>query len=369
MKQGLTQSSAGFYAASTHQENQVNIPLRFQSVNQPQKSPYFRRFLAYLDVECGLAKTTLEAYGRDLDRFLNYLSNSHQTAETEIGPDEIASYLASRTRSGIAASTRARELSAIRTFYRFLQIEGHLKRDVAGTIDSPKLWKRLPEVLNTDDIQKLLSSPMVESRTGKESADRSETSGLLRQSLEIRDRTILEVLYACGLRASELTSLTRSSLTRIDRRAPGADHKARLYGQTLRVFGKGSKERIVPIGTEAISWIEHYLERARNTLAQRNPIGTDHLFLSRRGRPLSRQAVWNIVKRHAKRAGLDPAVTTHTLRHSFATHLLRHGADLRSVQEMLGHTKVTTTEIYTHVSDSEQLEDFRAYHPRARRKR
>ncbi|MDZ7260898.1 MAG: tyrosine recombinase XerD, partial [candidate division KSB1 bacterium] len=232
---------------------------------------------------------------------------------------------------GLAPSSMARNLSAIRMFHRFLMGENITYRDPTETILLPKLSKRLPTVLDIWEVEKLLEQPDVS------------------QPLGLRDRALLEFLYATGVRASELISLKQSQL---------------FFPQGfVRVFGKGAKERMVPIGEQAIFYVQHYQNTTRMVLAQRG-LSTDVLFLNRRGQPLSRMGLWKILRFYVLKAGIAKSVSPHTLRHSFATHLLEGGADLRAVQEMLGHADISTTQIYTHLDREYLKEVHRRFHPR-----
>jgi integrase/recombinase XerD len=288
-------------------------------------------FLDALRVEAGLARATLAAYQADLGRFLRYARARGTPALGAIDADQIVDYLATRRAHGLGEATVARELAALRMFLRHLVGEGRLARDPTALLSAPKLRKALPRTLTTDEVERLIAAP-----TG---------DGWRAQ----RDRALLEVLYASGARVSEAVGL----------RTDGLEPSLRV----LRLVGKGAKTRIVPIGLRArealLAWIEN--GRRALQLAARSPL----VFLSRSGRPLSRTAAWRIVKRAAARAGLGTELSPHTLRHSFATHLVEGGADLRSVQEMLGHASIRTTEIYTHL-DAESLTSLhRLYHPRA----
>ena len=290
-----------------------------------------KSFLDYLKVECGLARNTLLAYRNDLDRFAEYLAASRAKKIERIHADDIIEYCAYERARKKSAASIARRLSAIRMFFRFLLYEGILREDVVSTVESPSLWKRLPEVLSPEDVGALIEAP--------------GTKG----ALALRDRAILEVLYATGARVSELCGLELQAVN--------------FDVGYVRCRGKGSKERVVPLGGAAKKALVRYLDRGRPK--QEKTSSGNFLFLSRTGRPLGRDSVWNIVKKYARKLGLGKKISPHTLRHSFATHLLERGANLRAVQEMLGHADIATTEIYTHV-DTMRLKKLHAkFHPRA----
>ena len=232
---------------------------------------------------------------------------------------------------GLSGNTVGRELAAIKGFYRFLVLERYLKRDITSIMSAPKLWKKLPEVLRLDEVEKLLKKPN------------------LKNWLGIRDRAALELIYATGMRVSEITDLTNENLN--------------LEVGFVKCRGKGQKERIVPLGREAAKAIERYLKKVRPNLLRKNK-PSDHLFLTRLGRKMSRQTFWKMIKKYLKQTRIKKEVSPHTLRHSFATHLLERGADLRIVQEMLGHANISTTQIYTHINKERLKSIHRKYHPR-----
>ncbi|HRT97711.1 MAG TPA: site-specific tyrosine recombinase, partial [Planctomycetota bacterium] len=265
-------------------------------------------FLDYLAVECALAVNTQDAYARDLALFADYLERRSQPDVRTVTTTLALGFLAELKDRGYAVGTIARMLVAVRMFYRYLALEGQVERNVMAALDSPRLWRRLPAVLSPAEVDALLAAPDTATPLG------------------IRDKAILEVLYATGVRASEVTSLNTDSV----------HHD---YGY-LRCLGKGSKERVVPIGRAAVDWVRRYTAEVRPALARGRP--EPALFLSRIGRRLTRLAIWALVKRYARLAGVRKQVSPHTLRHSFATHLLAGGADLRSVQEMLGHASIMT---------------------------
>ncbi|HEX8171532.1 MAG TPA: site-specific tyrosine recombinase XerD [Thermoanaerobaculia bacterium] len=301
--------------------------------DKPERSAYFVTylpiFLDYLSVEKGLAKNSLASYAIDLRHFGHWLAD--QPLELErVERIHLVQYFQSLRASGISARSVARALAAIRGLFRFLMAERHLKNDPTENIENPKLWSTLPKSLQPDEVEKLLAAP-----------DRTTPDGQ-------RDAAMLELLYATGLRVSELIKV------RID--------EVVLDAGFLRTIGKGSKERIVPFGDTAKDVILQFLESGRREL---DKYGDPHLFLSRRGRPMSRQAFWMKIVRYAREAGIRAHISPHTLRHSFATHLLENGADLRSVQMMLGHADISTTQIYTHVSRARLQRMYEEFHPRA----
>jgi integrase/recombinase XerD len=288
------------------------------------------QFLHYIIVEKGLSKNTIEAYGHDLDRFLTYLKGKGFSEISNIGKYEVRAYLIYLKRKGLSVKSVVRNLVAIRTFFRFLVQDGIIERNPAEELDSPKVDKTLPEILTLQEVESLLNQPNLTTPLG------------------IRDRAMLEMLYATGMRVSELTKLTINQIN--------------LEGGFVVLFGKGSKERIVPLGKEAMKWLELYIKEVRIKLNRKNdrPL----LFLSQWGKEMSRQQFWKILKGYGRRAGIRKRITPHLLRHSFASHLLERGADLRSVQMMLGHVDISTTQIYTHVSGERLKQVHQRYHPR-----
>ena len=290
-----------------------------------------QEFLNYMSVERGLSRNTIQAYERDLRQFAVYLTEQRIDSPTQVQPNTVVGYLRSLQLKSLRATSISRKLAAIRSFFQYAVRERHLKKDPSGTIDSLKIPQRLPKVLGETEIALLLEQP-----------------GTLTPAL-LRDRAMLELMYATGVRVSELVTLKVSELN--------------LEMGYIRCFGKGSKERIVPMGETAQIAVEDYLKRGRPKLLSRTI--EDTLFLNQRGHAMSRQAFWLIIREAALRVGITARVTPHMLRHSFATHLLDHGADLRSVQEMLGHADITTTQIYTHVTRSRLKEVYNRTHPRA----
>lgn len=288
-------------------------------------------YLAYLSVERGLAQNTLDAYGRDLRAYAGFLQKHGLSTFVETEKEAVRAYLEQLHNLGRASSTISRNLAAIKSFYQFLVGEDILQKDPTEYVESPKVAKRLPRVLNLSEVEALLNQPSLE------------------DAHSIRDKAMLEVIYATGIRVSELVSLNLADIN--------------LESGYLRCLGKGNKERIVPLGSVAIKYLDLYLQVARGELVRRS--SETALFVNHHGRRLTRQGFWKIIKRHAQEANIGENITPHTLRHSFATHLLENGADLRSVQEMLGHADISTTQIYTHITRNRLQEVYRKSHPRA----
>jgi integrase/recombinase XerD len=289
-------------------------------------------FLHYLMAECGVSPHTLAAYRSDLMRFLRWRKANAPGPLARVGIGVLSGYVDELVQTGLAPSSICRHLASLSTFFRFLVFEGKLADNVAKLLVAPAVWDRLPTVLGPAAVDRLLSSPNADSRLGR------------------RDRAALETLYATGCRASEVVGLRPSDLD--------------LKGGLARCVGKGNKERWVPLGSRAVAALSSYLTTDRPILVARHP-ETATVLVSRSGRPLSRIGLWRIVKQHAERAGLRAEVSPHTLRHSFATHLLAGGADLRAVQELLGHASIATTQVYTRVELSRLREVHARFHPRS----
>jgi len=287
-------------------------------------------FLNYLSVERGLAKNTIISYREDLNTYLNFMEKSDIEALSKISKNNITNFMYAQKERGIAVNSIARRLAAIRMFHRFLTRERIVKDDPSTLIDSPKLWKRIPETLTLNEVEALIAQP-----------DTRDAQGL-------RDRAILETLYATGMRVSEAVNLKKDNVN--------------LDIGFLRCVGKGDKERVIPLGKKAITSINRYLETARPKFLKNKE--SEFLFISRFGKKISRQSFWKILKKYAKLARIKKPIKPHILRHSFATHLLEHGADLRSVQEMLGHSNISTTQIYTHINKDRLKNIHRQFHPR-----
>jgi integrase/recombinase XerD len=285
------------------------------------------KFLTYLAVEKGLAANTLASYERDLNKYFHAMQGSDPDG---ISPADVTAFLASLSGAGIAAPSIARNLAAVRGFHKFLQLDGLAQSDPTVNLETPRGWKRLPKSLSTFEVDALLAQPDVSTMLG------------------LRDKAMLELLYATGIRVSELVGLRLQDLN--------------LERGFLVVIGKGSKERAVPLGESAAAAVRNYVERARTLLL--HGVDSDFLFISSRRRGITRQMFWERIKLHARTAGITSSISPHTLRHCFATHLLDNGADLRAVQAMLGHSDISTTQIYTHVSRERLRQIHEKYHPR-----
>jgi integrase/recombinase XerD len=292
---------------------------------------FVSEFINYLAVERGLAQNTLESYGRDLRQFQAYLQDSKIDFMKDLNRSTILTYMNNLQTNGKAVSTISRNLAAIKSFYQYLVRERYLEKDPAAHLESPKLEKKLPKVLSVHEVEELLKQP----------------NGLLPAGL--RDKAMLELLYATGIRVSELISLNISDVN--------------LDMGYIKCYGKGSKERIVPLGSIAAKCVQDYLGKGRPKLVRTYEEAA--LFINHHGNRLTRQGFWKIIKKYAQEARIIKEITPHTLRHSFATHLLENGADLRSVQEMLGHADISTTQIYTHVTRNHLKEVYDKTHPRA----
>ena len=291
---------------------------------------YTERFDDFLALEQGASVQTSRAYKLDIARFVSYVSVKGAKSPTDVGARSLREYVYHLKDLGLAPASIRRNVSAVRSYFRFLLGEGHVVRDPSERLETPKKWRTLPEVLDVTEIEKLLSAPSLD------------------EPLAFRDRAMLELAYGAGLRVSEWISLNVRDVL--------------LQDHLVRVFGKGAKERLVPIGRRAIGAIAIYLRELRPKLEKGEGKGV--LFLNARGEPLTRMGAWKILRKYVEQAGIKKAVSPHTLRHSFATHLLEGGADLRAVQEMLGHVDISTTQIYTHV-DREYLRTVhKQFHPR-----
>lgn len=291
---------------------------------------FIKEFINYLAVERGLADNTLLAYRRDLENYAEYLKKQDIEDASQVTREHISNFMFDQKQKGLSANSISRALAAIKMFHRFLVRERLSKEDPTYLVDTPKLWKRIPDVMSSFEMESMIQ------------ASKGKTSQL------IRDNAVLELLYATGMRVSELVNLKIENVN--------------LEVGYVRCVGKGKKERIVPMGRNAKEAIEKYCNVVRKKQAKDQFIPS--LFLSRLGKKISRQSIWKIVKYYAKKAKVKKTIKPHTLRHTFATHLLEHGADLRSVQEMLGHSDISTTQIYTHV-DKERLKTIHhQFHPR-----
>ena len=288
------------------------------------------RFSDYVTLEQGLSPRTIEAYQRDLARFAEYAESKGMAAPVDITAKVMREYVYHLKDLGLSPASIRRNVSAIRTYFRFLTGDGIVVRDPSERLETPKRWRSLPEVLTIEEVQKLLAAPTLDDK------------------LVFRDRALLELAYGAGLRVSEWITLGLRDLL--------------LEDGLVRVFGKGSKERLVPIGRSAIGALAVYIREQRPRLEKGE--GKGILFLNARGKPLTRMGAWKILRGHVERAGITKHVSPHTLRHSFATHLLEGGADLRAVQEMLRHVDIATTQIYTHVDREYLRQVHKSYHPR-----
>ena len=291
------------------------------------KRDLVKEFLTYIQVEKGLSRNTLESYARDLTRLEQWASKSSKPVQ-ELTRQDLRKWIAQLSREGLAPSSIARAVSAVRGFFSFLMLDGHIKRHPTGDLDTPQRFGYLPKFLAEDEINQLFAMPDISTEQG------------------IRDRALLELMYAAGLRVSELVSVKEADVD--------------LQAGLIICHGKGSKERRVPVGKSAIHWLQQY-DRVK---AGYGKTTSPYLFLNR-GKPLTRQFVWTMIKSYAAKAKIKD-ISPHTLRHSFATHLLQRGADSRSVQALLGHSDISTTQIYTHITDRYLRSAYDKHHPRSR---
>lgn len=291
-----------------------------------------KEYLHYLTIERGLSLNTRASYERDLKQYLLFLEEKGVKSWQDVDRYTVVDFLALLSQEGKASTTITRMISSLRRFHQFLRQERYTDHDPMQHIESPKKAQKLPQTLSLAEVERLIATP-----------DTKTTLG-------IRDRAILEVMYATGLRVSELIGLKLGDI--------------HLEMGLLQTVGKGDKERIVPLGDYAIHWLERYLDEARPLLTKKNQNET-HLFVNNHGKGLSRQGIWKNLKQIVLKAGITKDVTPHTLRHSFATHLLENGADLRTVQELLGHADISTTQIYTHITKRRMTEVYKEFFPRA----
>ena len=296
--------------------------LQAASLNFP-----LEEFLSYLSVEKGLASNSIEAYRQDLSQYRDFLARKKMRDLNRVKRDEIVQFLLREKDRGLETASLARRLVAIKLFHRFLVKEGRLREDITSVLESPRLWRKLPQFLTQAEMEKMLQGPKPKKTAG------------------IRDRGLLEDLYATGMRVSEVVGLRTEDVN--------------LESAFLKCRGKGGKERIVPLGEVAIDSLRTYLEKVRSRLPQ-----SEFVFVGPKGKPLTRQRVWQLIRKYAREAGIQKKITPHTFRHSFATHLLERGADLRIVQELLGHSDIATTQIYTHVSRDYLKSVHARFHPR-----
>lgn len=287
-------------------------------------------FLNYLSVERGLARNTIISYREDLNSYMDFIVRQKINALAKITKNDIINFMLSQKDKGVSVNSIARRLAAVRMFHRFLTRERILKSDPTVLIDSPKLWKKIPDTLSLNEVDALIAQPDIRDKQG------------------IRDKAVLETLYATGMRVSEAVNLRADNVN--------------LDIGFLRCIGKGNKERVIPLGKKAINSIQRYLKISRPHFLKKKE--SEFLFLNRFGKKISRQSLWKIIKRYARQARIKKPIKPHTLRHSFATHLLERGADLRSVQEMLGHANISTTQVYTHINKDRLKTIHRMFHPR-----
>lgn len=288
-------------------------------------------YLRFIQIEKGLSQNTIAAYRRDLNHYFNYLESQKITHLDFVDRDTIQLWFGVLHDEGRSSKSIARFTSTVRSFHQFALREKYSKHDPTVLIETPKYERKLPDILTVDEVTRLLETPQLDKLNG------------------YRDRTMLELLYATGMRVSELIHIEVEDIN--------------LMMGFVKVFGKGKKERIVPLGETVIEYLEYYMQNIRPKLLKKNVTHT--LLLNVHGNPLSRQGVWKIIKQTGLKAGIYKSLTPHTLRHSFATHLLENGADLRAVQEMLGHSDISTTQLYTHVSSTQIRKIYQQFHPRA----
>jgi integrase/recombinase XerD len=300
----------------------------YMPANTQQKRDFVREYLLYLKVEKGLAKNSIDSYERDLGK-LSTWAGKNGLDPVGLTRQDLREWLIDLGHTKLSANSKLRLISGLRGFYKFLMIDGHIKANPAENLDTPQKGSYLPRFLNQSEVESLLVAPDVATETG------------------LRDRAILELMYACGLRVSEAVDLGLSSID--------------LEAGILTCTGKGSKTRRVPVGSSAVEWLKSYLAVRR----KKEGIEIENLFVTSAGKPLNRQIIYSLVKEYAEKCGLED-VSPHTLRHSFATHLVQNSADIRSVQLMLGHSDISTTQIYTHITDAHLRKSYEKFHPRSK---
>ncbi|MGB2697500.1 MAG: site-specific tyrosine recombinase XerD [Candidatus Zixiibacteriota bacterium] len=291
---------------------------------------FINKFLNHISLERGLSSNTIKSYEIILKRYCKFLKDLKIASWEKVGISNVTKFVYSLRKLNLSSTSISQNLSAIKSFHKFLLMENYVNSNPAAPVDSPKLWRKLPVVLDQHEMERLLKQPDVTSFLG------------------IRDKAILEFMYATGVRISELLNLKRSNLL--------------FEVEFVRIWGKGQKERVIPVGEVAIKWVSKYLEESRPKFRSSN--SKDVVFLNARGGRLSRMGVWKIIKKYVNLAGIKKRVSPHTLRHSFATHLLEGGADLRAIQEMLGHVSISSTQIYTHLDREYLKEVIKEFHPR-----
>ena len=287
-------------------------------------------FLGYLSVERGLSNNTLSSYKRDLSNFFGYIKKRRIVSIDKVTRQMITSFMLSEKDRGLSANSISREVACLKSFFKFLVRENKIKDNITSVIESPKLWKKLPSALDLSEVEKLLKAPNI------------------REPMGVRDKAMLELIYATGMRVSELINLKMDDLN--------------MGVGFIKCLGKGQKERVVPFGSKAREWLVRYLDKGRASFLKKKV--SNFLFLTRLSRPMSRQMFWKIIKKYAVEARIKKDIMPHSLRHSFATHILERGADLRVVQEMLGHSDISTTQIYTHINKERLKSIHHKFHPR-----
>lgn len=287
-------------------------------------------FLSYLSVERGLSNNTLSSYKRDLSNFFGYIKKRRIVSIGKVTRQMITSFMLSEKDRGLSANSISREVACLKSFFKFLVRENKIKDNITSVIESPKLWKKLPSALDLSEVEKLLKAPNI------------------REPMGVRDKAMLELIYATGMRVSELINLKMDDLN--------------MGVGFIKCLGKGQKERVVPFGSKAKEWLVRYLDKSRASFLKKKV--SNFLFLTRLSRPMSRQMFWKIIKKYAVKARIKKDIMPHSLRHSFATHILERGADLRVVQEMLGHSDISTTQIYTHINKERLKSIHHKFHPR-----
>jgi integrase/recombinase XerD len=292
---------------------------------------FLKEYLSVLKLEKNLSENTLASYKNDISSFIKFVEEENLNDPSEITQKNLSFFFKFLAEAGLTSSSAARYYSSLKGFFNYLFLSGYIKSNPIEKISPPKLSKNLPGVLSVNEIELILAAPSVEDKLG------------------LRDKAMLELFYACGVRISELISLKISDLF--------------FKEEMIRVLGKGSKERLIPIGSSAIKWMKEYLIKSRSLL-EKKAVSENYVFLNLRGKKFSRMGVWKIVDKYVKEAGIEKPVHPHTFRHSFATHLLEGGADLRAVQEMLGHSDISTTQIYTHIDREYIKQVHKDFHPR-----